>query len=123
MRGKILYMEDDTFFADLLSRKLRGAGYEIDVAPDGEAGMQKVRSGYDLILLDILMPKMDGFEVLRQLKADDALSTVPVIVLSNLGAEEDLNRAKELGAEIFLVKAATIPSQILDSIDQVLIAK
>ncbi|MDE2213421.1 MAG: response regulator [Patescibacteria group bacterium] len=120
MKGKILYMDDDAFFSDLLSKKIRNAGYEVDVVPNGEAGIKLIHAGYDLILLDIVMPRMDGFQVLKYIRDDATVRDIPVIVLSNLGSEEDINRARELGASVCLVKAAMIPSHILASIEQVL---
>lgn len=90
---------DDTFFQKFYSAKLQEKGFETAVAVDGEDAIQKVAEiKPDLILLDIIMPKKDGFEVLTALKSSDATKAVPVIVFSSLGQEQDVKKALQLGA-------------------------
>ena len=92
--------------AKALELKLTSAGFTVDVAFDGQDALQKIRKNqYDLILLDLIMPKVDGFEVLKKIKTTDSLKSVPVIIFSNLGQKEDIEKAKSLGAEDFLIKA------------------
>lgn len=96
---KILIAEDDTFFQKFYSAKLQEKGFEIVVAVDGEEAIQKVTEVKpDLVLLDIIMPKKDGFEVLAALKSSDATKSIPVIVFSSLGQEQDVKKALQLGA-------------------------
>ena len=117
----ILVVEDDKFLRDILVQKLRREGFRVLEAPDGEEALKLAGSGHpDLILLDILLPRIDGFEVLKRLKADAATDSVPVIILSNLGQKEDITRALELGAEEFMVKAQFTPVQIIAKIKAVL---
>lgn len=104
--GKILIIEDDKFLKDLLSRKLKREKIEIITAIDGEEGLKKIKAKKpSLVLLDLILPGMNGFDVLKKIKEDPKISKVPVIVLSNLGQKEDISRALELGANDFLVKA------------------
>lgn len=103
---KILIIEDDKFFQKFYSTKLSGEGYEVVIAVDGEDGLQKVVEVQpDLILLDMIMPKKDGFEVLESLSQDEYLKKIPVMVFSTLGQEQDVARAKALGAVDYINKS------------------
>lgn len=114
---RILYIEDEPFFASTMTRLLTDAGFVADVAGDGEKGLAMVKANKpDLILLDLVLPKVDGKEVLRRLKADSETKNIPVIVLSNLSAEQDQRETSALGAVGFFVKAMTLPSAIVETI-------
>lgn len=114
---RVLYVEDEKFFADTVQKVLEGAGYSVKQAPDGEVGLKLAREWKpDLILLDLLLPKVEGFEVLRQLKADLATQSIPIIVLSNLNSEDDVRKATDLGAKHFFVKAVTMPTNIVNMV-------
>lgn len=113
MARRILVVEDERPLARALELKLSAAGYEVEVALDGETGLAKIRQGsYDLVLLDLILPKMDGFKVLEELKNERR--DVKVVVLSNLGQEEDVEKAKRLGAIDFYVKADTPLATIVE---------
>ncbi len=102
---KILIAEDDVFFQKFYSAKLQEKGFEVVVAGDGEEAIQKAKEAKpDLILLDIIMPKKDGFEVLQFLKQDPNANAIPVIVFSSLGQEQDVEKAKALGAIDYINK-------------------
>ncbi len=102
----ILVAEDDHFLRKVYMTKLTQEGFKVDVAVDGEEALKKMQADPpELILLDIVMPKMNGFDVLEEMKKDPKLNAIPVIVLSNLGQSEDIQRARELGARDYLVKA------------------
>lgn len=104
----LLIIEDDEVLLRALYLKFMNAGYRLSSATDGETGLQIAqRIKPDLILLDLILPKMDGFKVLEALKSDPALKEIPVIVLSNLGDASDVDRANSLGAEDYFVKANT----------------
>ena len=104
--GKILIVEDDKFLRDLLSRKLEEEKFDITTAVDGEEGIKKIQEEKpDLVLLDLILPGINGFDVLKRMKEDPATADILVIVLSNLGQKEDVDRAITLGANDFLVKA------------------
>jgi len=103
---KILIIEDDDFFRNFYSSKLKELGYEVDNAPDGEQGMIKIKQFQpDLILLDLIMPKKDGFQLLTELKDNNPSITIPVIVFSTLGQELDVVRAKGMGAQDYINKS------------------
>jgi CheY-like chemotaxis protein len=103
---RILLAEDDRFLRKASSMALRRRGYEVIEAVDGEEALRLAQApAPDLILLDLIMPKMQGFEVLRRLKADPATRAIPVIVLTNLSQDVDRQRAIDAGALDYLVKA------------------
>ncbi len=111
---KILLIEDDTFLADLLSQNFVKEGLVHEVASDGESGLLKAKAMLpDLILLDITLPRIDGYEVLRRLKEDPVLAKCPVIILSNLSQKEEIDKGLALGAADFLVKANVYIGEIV----------
>ena len=102
---KILIIEDQEILADLLQKKLTMSGYQVSLAPDGEKGLGLMRQlRPDLVLLDILMPKIDGLEVLAAVQKDGDLNKIPVIVISNSGQPAEIEKIKKLGAKDWLVK-------------------
>src|SRR3989344_3993591 len=102
---KILLVEDDKFFQLFYANKLREKNLEVEVATDGEDGLAKMRQVKpDMVLLDIIMPKKDGFEVLKEVAKDESLKTIPIIVFSTLGQEEDVKKALSLGARDYISK-------------------
>lgn len=117
----ILIVEDDKFLRDLIVQKLKRDGFLTLEALDGEEGLRLTgEKRPDLILLDLILPGLDGFEVLRRLKGDKMMSQIPVIVLSNLGQKEDMDRALSGGAEDFMVKAHFTPGEIIVKIKSIL---
>jgi CheY-like chemotaxis protein len=119
MAKKILLVEDEEIMVDLLQRKLSREGYEVFVARDGEEGLKKMREmdpKPDLVLLDIIMPKMGGFEVMEEMKKDESLKNIPVIVISNSGQPVELDRAKKLGAKDWLIKTEFDPNEVLEKV-------
>jgi DNA-binding response OmpR family regulator len=117
---KILIVEDDQLLSDLLAKKLVQAGCTPLHAVDGAEGLKRMHTELpDLVVLDILMPGMSGFEVLQQIRRDASFANIPVILLSNLGQEQDIDRGKELGAANFLIKATVTLDEIVDEIRRV----
>jgi len=120
-KKKILVVEDDNVLRDVLLEKLSRNGYDYRGAENGVVAMEKVVQYHpDLILLDILMPEKGGMEVLEELHNDAELSKIPVIVISNSGQPVEIERARELGAKAFLIKAVFEPSEVLEKIEKVL---
>lgn len=118
---KILVVEDDGVLRDVLIEKLKKAGYQALGAEDGEIAVQKIKEEKpDLVLLDILMPKKDGMEVLEDMSKDTEMSRIPVIVISNSGQPVEIERAKSLGAKDFLIKAIFDPNEVLAKVDNLL---
>lgn len=115
---KIVIVEDETVLQKAMSIELLGAGYTVMTASDGEAGLDLVKKTMpDLLLLDLILPKLGGFEVLKALKADEATKNIPVVILSNLGQDEDKKKGLELGAADYYIKASTDLSDIAKKIE------
>ena len=103
---RVLLAEDDRFLRRAAESRLRQGGFTVLTAVDGEEALRMTRAERpDLVLLDLIMPKLQGFEVLKMLKEDPATAPIPVIVLSNLGQDEDLKQAMDLGAIAYFIKA------------------
>ena len=118
---RVLLAEDDRFLRRAAEARLRRHGLEVLTAADGEEALRVARTEpLDLVLLDVVMPKLQGFEVLKALKQDDATARIPVIVLSNLGQERDVTQAMALGAIAFLVKAHLSLQDLVDRVDSAL---
>ncbi len=103
---RILLVEDDRFFRRFYVEKLKERGFEVEEAEDGVQGVEKARLAMpDLIVLDIIMPKKDGFEVLMTLQSDSNLKNIPVLIFSTLGQDADIEKAKKLGALDYVNKS------------------
>jgi len=114
---KILLIEDEEIMISLLQRKLTMEGYEISVTRDGEEGLKAMREVKpDLILLDIIMPKMGGFEVMTEMQKDKTLAKIPVIVISNSGQPVEIDRAQKLGAKDWLIKTEFDPQEVVEKV-------
>jgi len=117
MAKKILLVEDEELMIDLLQRKLTKEGYEISVARDGEEGLKAMREVKpNLVLLDIIMPKMGGFEVMEEIGKNKELKKIPVIVISNSGQPVELDKAQKLGAKDWLIKTEFDPQEVVDKV-------
>ncbi len=118
---KIAVVEDDKFLRKVYESKLPKEGFLVVSAGDGKSGLELIRKEKpDLVLLDLIMPIMTGFEVLESLKADTKSKMPKVVVLSNLGQDEDIARSKELGASDFLIKSNLSIKEIVEKIKQYL---
>ena len=120
MPKKILIIEDDKFLRELISQKLTKEGYEIIEAVDGEKGIKMLEEKPDLVLLDLILPGINGFEVLNRMKQSPNLSQIPVIILSNLGQKDDVEKGLKMGADDYLIKAHFTPAEIIEKINTVL---
>lgn len=120
---KIFIVEDDPLMARLYERIFRLEKYGIELAFDGQEAIAKLEAMQEkptVVLLDIMMPKMNGFEVLRYIKRHSELKTIPVIMLTNLAGREDAERALELGAVLYLVKSQYEPREILQKVREII---
>ena len=105
MAKKILIIEDEEILLDLLKRKLSEKGYEVFAVKDGQVGFEAIKEIFpDLILLDLIMPKINGFELMEKIQEDDSIKNIPIIIISNSGEPSELEKAKRLGVEDWLVK-------------------
>ena len=116
---KILLIEDEELIIRLLSKKLAAIGYDVSLAMDGREGLEKIKQIVpDLVLLDIVMPRMGGFEVMAEMKKDEKIADIPVIIISNSGQPLELERAKDLGAVDWLVKTEFDPKEVAEKIQK-----
>lgn len=119
MGKKILLIEDDAYVRDLYQTVLAKEGYDVSIAEDGEKALEVVGQGsFDLILLDIMLPKLTGIDVLKRLKADDATKDISVYLLTNLGDEGVIDEAFKLGANGYLLKAKYLPKQMVKEVNK-----
>lgn len=120
MAKKILIIEDEVYLSEMYKIKLESEGYKVLIAENGEEGIKKIESEKpNLVLLDLMMPKMNGFQVLEQLQEKNLLEGLRVYVLSNLSQKEEIEKGVSLGAEGFLIKASLTPTQIADFVHDV----
>jgi CheY-like chemotaxis protein len=121
---KVLLVEDDSFLSSIVFGRLNKEGYNLRLAKDGEEALAEVAKEVPhVMLLDLIMPGIGGFEVLERVKADDKYKDISVVIFSNLGQEHEIERAKKLGADDFLIKAESTPGVVIEKIKQVLAKK
>ena len=114
---KILLVEDDVFLLNMYADKFRSEGFGVSVADNGIKAVKLAQQeAPDIILLDLILPKMDGFEVLQELKKDPATKDIPVILLTNISQKDDINRGLELGAVDYLIKAHFMPNEVVGKV-------
>jgi DNA-binding response OmpR family regulator len=114
---KIVVVEDAELIAQLLERRLRAEGYYVFTAKDGEEGLDMIkREKPDLVLLDIVLPRINGFQIIEQLKEDRKLRKIRIIIISNSGQPEEIERAKELGVLDWLVKTEFDPQEVVEKV-------
>jgi len=119
IKTKILIIDDDKFLLDMYSLKFSKGGYDVNTAFNGEEAINKIKEGYipDVILSDVIMPVMDGLKFLKNLHSENLAPKATIVMLSNQGQNEDIETAKSLGIDGYIVKALTIPSEVLEQVD------
>jgi len=118
---KILLIEDDSFLIDIYTTKLKEAGFSVEVASDGETAFEKLEEKKpDLVILDIVLPQINGWEVLRKIKSIPKLNDLKIIILSNLGQKEEVARGMNLGVAKYLIKAHYTPSEVVKEIKEII---
>src|SRR3989338_10355535 len=111
---KILIIEDDVFLGDALSQKLKNEGFEVALSRDGAEGLDKIKSFVpEMVLLDIILHNMNGYEILEAKQKDPEIAQIPVIIISNSGQPVEISRALALGVKDYLVKAQFDPEEVL----------
>ena len=120
-KTKVLIVDDDKFLLNMYSIKFSKGNYEVNSATSGEEVFTKIKDGFisDIILLDIVMPGMDGFEILGKLKKDNIVPKAVVIMLTNQGQLSDIEKAKSLGINGYIIKATTIPSEVVEEVGRI----
>lgn len=120
VRYKILLIEDEPDLSDLFSTSLKKAGFTVEVIKDGANALDLVKKiKPDLVLLDLIMPKKDGYEVLKEVKCNEATKKTLVYVFSNLTQKTEIEKAMKLGAKDYLIKSDYTPSQLVDKINKI----
>ncbi|MBP7804942.1 MAG: response regulator [Candidatus Pacebacteria bacterium] len=122
-KKKIFIVDDDSFLLDMYALKFSQGGYDVTTALGALPALEKLRTGAfvpDIILLDIVMPVVDGFEFLEKMKAENLAPNAIHIVLSNRGQEADIKRAKDLGAVGYIVKASTTPAEVITQVTDII---
>jgi DNA-binding response OmpR family regulator len=118
---KVLIVEDDEMISNMYKTKLESEGFTVVAALNGADGLNLARQeNVDIVLLDVILPQLDGFSVLKEIKSNEKTKNVPVIMLTNLGTEEDMDKGKELGADGYIVKANLTPAQVSEEIKKYL---
>ena len=118
--SKILLVDDDKMLVDLYKERLEIAGFQVEVGRNGEEGIRKTKEFKpDIILLDIMMPKVDGYQALAAIKSDPATKDIPVIILSALMRDVNKTRAMEVGAENYIIKSECMPGDVIKKIEKI----
>ncbi len=119
--AKVLIVEDDPLMSRMYQKIFTFEGYEVELASDGEEGLDKVRSTKPtIILLDVMMPKMNGMQVLEKLKLDPELKAIPVIMLTNLAGQQDAENAIAKGAVKYIIKSEHEPKEVANMVKEIL---
>ncbi|MEK7645111.1 MAG: response regulator [Patescibacteria group bacterium] len=121
-KKKILIVDDDKFLVNMYSIKFKAAGFDVCSAFDGQETLNKLKDGLvpDVVMLDMIMPSMDGVEILARIRKENLVPKAKVVILSNQNQPSDIERAKALGISGYIVKATTIPSEVVSEIQQIL---
>ena len=118
---KILIVDDDTFLLDMYALKFSQSGFDVTTALGAMPALEKLHAGFvpEIIVTDIVMPVMDGFELLEKIKAESLAPNAVKVILSNRGQESDMKRGGELGVSGYIVKASTTPSEVIQQVTQI----
>ena len=120
-KKKILLIEDEEVLTNLLQKKLTSEGYQVATAANGVEGLEKMKQDKpDLVLLDIIMPKMGGFEVMEEMKKDKKLANILLMIISNSGQPVELERARKLGAKDWLIKTEFDPKEVIEKVNNLI---
>lgn len=117
----VLIIEDDSYISDMYRIKLESENFEVVTTKDGITGIKMLKKQQpDIVLLDIVMPKIDGFNVLKTIKRNPELKEIPIVLLTNLSQKENVERGFELGADSYIIKAHFTPSEVVEKIKGIL---
>lgn len=122
-KKRVLVIEDDPMLVEMYKEKLKMEGFRVATATDGKKALARIKQGADMILLDVLMPGLNGFEVLKRIRAEEDSKDIPVIVLTNVGSEltdQDKNFALSLGATDYMIKSLNTPDEVVERIRTIL---
>jgi CheY-like chemotaxis protein len=122
---KVLLVDDDRFLLDMYALKFGKAGYDVNVADSTDGALKMIRDGYvpDVLLADIVMPGIDGLEFVEHIRSEKLAPSTAIIMLTNQGSSDDIARAKKLNVDGYIVKATTIPSEVLAEVEKIITSK
>jgi CheY-like chemotaxis protein len=122
---KVLIVDDDQFLLNMYSLKFKNAGFDVDAVFSGQAALEKLRtdSPPEAIVMDVVMPVMDGFELLENIKKEKLAERAAIILLTNQGQNSDIDKGAKLGADGYIVKASTIPSEVVKEVEHIIETK
>ena len=122
---KILFIDDDKFLLDMYSLKFNKAGYDVKTADSTDVALKLIRDGYepDILLADIVMPGMDGLDMVAAIRKEKLIPKTVIIMLTNQGASDDIARAQKMNVDGYIVKATTIPSEVLTEVEKIFNSK
>jgi len=120
-KSKVMIIDDDKFLLDMYSLKFSEAGFDVTACEGPEVALTKAKEGFkpDIALVDIIMPGMDGFTLIETIKKENLLNGATIIVLSNLGQKEDIERGLAVGAAGYIVKASATPSEVMNRVKEI----
>jgi len=121
-KTKILLIDDDDFLLEMYVKKFQNSGFEVEMAKDAEEGLSRLEGGLspDAILFDIVMPKIDGFDFVKKVKEKKLAPNARLVVLSNLGQKEDIEKGRALGVTDYIVKASHTPSEVVEKLKSII---
>jgi DNA-binding response OmpR family regulator len=118
---KILLIEDDPFLVDIYSTRLKDSGLSVEVATDGQTGLRKLKENkFDLLVLDIVLPHINGWQILREIEKDERLQNLKIFVFSNLGQKDEVKKGLKMGVIKYFIKAHFTPKEIVEEIKKAL---
>ncbi|MCK5466213.1 response regulator [Candidatus Parcubacteria bacterium] len=120
-KASVLIIEDDSYISDMYRIKLESEDFEVATAKDGIVGIKMLeKQKPDIVLLDVVMPKIDGFSILKTIKRNLELKKIPIVLLTNLSQKENVEKGFELGADSYIIKAHFTPSEVVEKIKEIL---
>ncbi len=121
MKPTVFFVDDDTFLLDMYSLKFAKGGYDVKVSVSPDDALKRIREGFtpDILLLDVVMPGMDGIELLGIIRKEKLIPNAVIIMLTNQSSPQDIERAKKFGIDGYITKAATVPSEVLQHVEEV----
>lgn len=124
-KKKVLLVDDDKFLLNMYARKLEISGFQIETAENGLAALEKIKSGFvpDILLADVIMPGMDGIELVKKLKTENTVPSLKVVMLTNQSESPDIKVARDLGVDGYIIKATTIPSEVVSRVREIMSGK
>lgn len=123
IKYKILIVDDDKFLLDMYALKFKEGGYEVELALGSVAALDRLKEEdafFDIVLMDVVMPALDGFELLEKIREMKLVETAKIIILSNLGQPSDIERGKKLGADGYIIKADSTPSEVVAKVKEIM---